>query len=189
MDSKYRIRNHGCFSTYLWEANWWKPSVVACHAVRVWILEPTTRYGYDLAQRSVVPIHLMKELVFSSQKFWKFLLEILENIPVKYSCQSYFQVVTEIANYVFNLKKGRMKLLFSFCLFISDIYSHKLYKFQQVSIRINWWKSVKSVFRYWLVKLKLVSLGLFSFSFRLFSFAVLRGSFWRFSSRLDFCHD
>jgi hypothetical protein len=37
----------------------------------------------SLAQRSVVPIHLMKELVFPHRKkFWKF-LEILENIPVK----------------------------------------------------------------------------------------------------------
>jgi dipeptidase D len=35
----------------------------------------------SFAQRSVVPIHLMKELV--SKKILEILLEILENIPVK----------------------------------------------------------------------------------------------------------
>jgi hypothetical protein len=37
----------------------------------------------SLAQRSVVPIHLMKELVFLIAKILEILLEILENIPVK----------------------------------------------------------------------------------------------------------
>jgi di/tripeptidase len=60
-----------------------KTSVVACHGLECGL---GTNYPdmdmISLAQRSVVPIHL-KELVSLIAKFWKFLLEILENIPVK----------------------------------------------------------------------------------------------------------
>jgi bifunctional DNase/RNase len=37
----------------------------------------------SLAQRSVVPIHLMKELVSPHRKILEIFAEILENIPVK----------------------------------------------------------------------------------------------------------
>jgi dipeptidase D len=37
----------------------------------------------SLDQRFMVHIPLMKSSVSSSQKFWKFVLEILANIPVK----------------------------------------------------------------------------------------------------------
>jgi hypothetical protein len=49
-----------------------------------------------LAQRSVVPIHLMKELVFPHRKILEIFARDLENIAeMVSSCQSYFQVVTE----------------------------------------------------------------------------------------------
>jgi hypothetical protein len=76
---KYRIRNHGCFSTYLWEANWWKPSVVACHAGLVWdSWNQLPWYGYDFFGPTIRGAHSPDEAsISSSQKFWKFLLEIL----------------------------------------------------------------------------------------------------------------
>jgi di/tripeptidase len=75
-----------------------KPSVVACHAgLECWI---RTNYPdmdmISLAQRSVVPIHLMKELVSPHRKILEIFAEILEySSEIVSSCQSYFQVVTE----------------------------------------------------------------------------------------------
>jgi dipeptidase D len=63
-----------------------KPSVVACHAGLECGILGTNYPDMDMisfGQRSVVPIHLMKELVSPHRKNSGNFAEILENIPVK----------------------------------------------------------------------------------------------------------
>ncbi len=65
-----------------------KAKVVAClRLIRMWnFRNQLSRYGYDFfwyRQFMALTVQRKRASIKSSQKFWNFVIEILENIPVK----------------------------------------------------------------------------------------------------------